>query len=75
MNRLGRKPNNPTRPFQVHWPWPGDFLWECISARTSGTRHLGDFYDASGLGLILVTYDSFDAVSVPALVDSVAIGE
>ena len=36
---------------------------------------LGDFYDASGLGLVLVPYDSLYAVSVPALVDPVAVGE
>jgi len=36
---------------------------------------LGDFYDASSLGLVLVSYDSFHAVSVPALVDPISVGE
>jgi hypothetical protein len=36
---------------------------------------LGDFYDTSGLCLVLVSYDSFHAVSVPALVDPVPVGE
>ena len=36
---------------------------------------LRDFYDASSLGLVLVSYDSFHAVSVPALVDPIAVGE
>jgi len=35
----------------------------------------GDFYDASGLGLILVSYDPFHAVSVPALVNPVTVRE
>jgi len=36
---------------------------------------LRDFYDASSLGLVLVSYDSIHAVSVPALVDPIAVGE
>ena len=35
----------------------------------------GDFYDASGLGLILVPYYSLHAVSVPALVNPVTVRE
>ncbi len=36
---------------------------------------LGDFYDASGLRLILVPYDSLNAVSIPALVNPVTVRE
>ena len=36
---------------------------------------LGDFYDAASLDLILVSYDSFHAVSVPALVNPVTVRE
>ena len=36
---------------------------------------LSDFYYASSLCLVLVSYDSFHAVSVPALIDSVSVGE
>ncbi|OLD12253.1 MAG: hypothetical protein AUI93_02930 [Crenarchaeota archaeon 13_1_40CM_3_52_10] len=36
---------------------------------------LGDFYDASGLGLILISYDSFHAISIPALVYPISVGE